>query len=160
MNDEKTKKFYFKHSVAVYVVYVLFGMILLACAIFNLLKTLEVGKLVSYYKGLEISAILLPLLALAGTTYFLFSNCYIVGNGKFVYMKLFKKEYPAEKLLTIKEDKSSGLTVLYVEDETKEDYIGFVVLQVSKTKKEELIKEIQKINPHVSVEIIKGKNNE
>lgn len=157
MADKNTKKYYYRYPLAIYIIYALFGIILLACAIFNLLKTLEVGDLVSYYKGLEICAILLPLLALAGITFFLFSNCYIVGEGKFIYKKIFKKEYPAEKLLTIKEDKTSGLVVLYVEDETKEDFIGFVVLQVSKSRKDELISDIQKINPHVSVEVIKGK---
>ncbi len=157
MSDKKTKKYYFKHSLAVYVVYVVFCAILLACAIFNLLKTLEVGNLVSYYKELEISAVIVPILATLGITIFLFSNCYILGEGKFVYKKFLKKEYPAEKLLTIKEDKASGITVLYVEDETKEDFVGFVVLQVSESKKEELIKDIQELNPHVSVEVIKEK---
>ena len=157
MSKGKTKTYYHKHPIVVYVVYGLFTALLFACALFNLLKTMGVGKLESYYKGLEISAIIVPLLASIGLTIVLFSTSYVVGEGKFVHQKFFKKEYTADKLLTIKQDKKSGLTVLYVEDETKEDFVGFVVLQVSKSKIDELISDIRELNPHVSVEILNGK---
>lgn len=160
MSSKKTKRYYFKHSITVYVIYAVFCAILLACSLFNLLKTLEVARLVSYYKGLEVSAIIVPLIAIAGVTLVLFTNCYIVGDGKFVYQKFSKKEYTADKLLTIKEDKMVGLTVLYVEDETKEDYVGFVVLQVAKSKKEQIVEDIRALNPHVSIEVVNGKENE
>ncbi len=119
-----------------------------------MMKVLGIGTLVSYYRGLEIASVAVCFLALIFVTAFLFCNRYEVTDNAFIYRKLTKTVYLAEKLLTIKRDKKSGLTVLYVEDETKEDYVGFLVLSVFPSKSDKIIDEIQKLNPHVSVEVI------
>lgn len=150
----EVKIYYYKHPTSVYVFYGIMCALFLLGGLYNLMKVLGVGTLVSYYKSLEIASIAVCFLALVFVTAFLFCNRYEILNTSFVYRKLTKTVYPADKLLTIKRDKKSGLTVLYVEDETKEDYVGFVVLSVFPSKSDKIIEDIQKLNSHVSIEVI------
>ena len=152
-NDIK-KTYFYKHPTSVYVLYGVFGVCLIVPAIYNLLKVFEVANLVSYYRSLEIVSVAVCLFALALVSYFLFCNRYIITENEFIYCKFTKKVYEKDKLLTIKRDEKSGLTVLYVEDESKDDFVGFIVLSVSNKKKEEFIEDITKLNPHVSVETL------
>lgn len=155
--NEFEKKYYFKYPLFVYILYGFFCIGLLGLAFLNLFKRLEVGKLVSYYGELEITSIVVCLLAILFLTFLLLSNNYVITSKQFIHQRLFKKIYPCEKLLTIKKDTKSGMVVLYVEDEFKEDGVGFIVLSVSKKKIDSLIGDIRKINPHVSVEVINQK---
>lgn len=157
-NNADRKIYYYKHPTSIYVLYGVFCVCLIAPAIYNVLKVLEVGNLVSYYRNLEIVSIVVCLFALGLVSYFLFFNCYIITDNEFIFRKFSKKVYAKDKLLTIKIDKKSGLIVLYVEDETKEDYVGFIVLSVSKSKEKELIEDITKLNSHVSVETLQDYN--
>lgn len=150
----EVKIYYYKHPTSVYVFYAVMCALFLIGGLYNLMKVLGVGTLVSYYRGLEIASVAVCFLALIFVTAFLFCNRYEITNNALVYRKLTKTVYLAEKLLTIKRDKKSGLTVLYVEDETKEDYVGFIVLSVFPSKSDKIIDDIQKLNPHVSVEVI------
>lgn len=150
----EVKIYYYKHPTSVYVFYAVMCALFLIGGLYNLMKVLGVGTLVSYYRGLEIASVAVCFLALIFVTAFLFCNRYEITDNALVYRKLTKTVYSAEKLLTIKRDKKSGLTVLYVEDETKEDYVGFIVLSVFPSKSDKIIDEIQKLNPHVSVEVI------
>lgn len=150
----EVKIYYYKHPTSVYVFYAIMCVLFLVGGLYNLMKVLGIGTLVSYYRGLEIASVAVCFLALIFVTAFLFCNRYEVTDNAFIYRKLTKTVYLAEKLLTIKRDKKSGLTVLYVEDETKEDYVGFLVLSVFPSKSDKIIDEIQKLNPHVSVEVI------
>lgn len=157
-NNVDKKIYYYKHPTSIYVLYGVFCVCLLLPAIYNFLKVLEVGNLVSYYRSLEIVSVVVCLFALALVSYFLFFNCYIITDNEFIFRKFNKKVYSKEKLLTVKIDKKSGMVVLYVEDETKEDFIGFIVLSVAKSKEKELIDDITKLNPHVSVETLQDNN--
>lgn len=152
----EVKIYYYKHPTSVYVFYAVMCALFLIGGLYNLMKVLGVGTLVSYYRGLEIASVAVCFLALIFVTAFLFCNRYEITDNALVYRKLTKTVYPAEKLLTIKRDKKSGLTVLYVEDETKEDYVGFIVLSVFPSKSDKIIEDIQKLNPHVSVEVIEN----
>ncbi len=148
------KIYYYKHPTSVYVFYGIMCALFLLGGLYNLMKVLGVGTLVSYYRGLEIASVAVCFLALIFVTAFLFCNRYEISSNTFIYRKLTRTEYSADKLLTIKRDKKSGLTVLYVEDENKEDYVGFIVLSVFPSKADKIIEDIQKLNSHVSVEVV------
>ena len=151
---QNNKVYYYKYPTSIYVLYGIFCVGLLAPAIYNLLKVLEVANLVSYFKELEIFSVVFCLVAIAIVTAFLFLNRFIITETEFIYQKFTKKVYSPEKLLTIKRQNKTGLIVLYVEDETKEDYIGFIVLSVFPSKRKQIIEDIRNLNYHVSVEDI------
>ena len=61
-------------------------------------------------------------------------------------------------MLTITKDEETKMTVLYYADENSpNDGISFVILSVKKI--DELIEDIRSLNPHVSVDTLKKKEN-
>jgi|GEM_PF-6653727 len=155
MAKQDKKVYYFKFNVYIYILTVLLLLIVIPFSIFTILKLVGVGNLVSYYRWLDIVGIVFCL----GIAVFLILNLlltkYIIEDGKFIKQRFSKIEIPTQKMLTIRVDEESDITVLYyADDNSPNDGISFVVLSVSKKKEESLLEDIRALNPYVSIERI------
>ncbi len=150
---KKGKRFAYKFGTVNYVLMGVMIAIFVGYTVYTILKLCKVGDLVSYMPALD--GVMLGLLSLL-TGYvvvLIFHSCYKVTDKYVDVYNLKHIKIETDKLLLLRYELSSKMTVLYYADKDAPDGVGFVVVNVFEKDRQAFVAAVQEVNPSVGMEI-------
>ena len=150
---EKRKRFAYKFAV---VNYVLMGVMIagfVGYLIYTVLKLAGVGALKSYYPAFDIIMLVLMALLTGYIALLIFHSGYTVDAKGVDVWHLKHIKIPMDKVLLMRYEMSTKMTVLYYADPDQPEGVGYVVVNVFEKDRQEFVSLVQKHNPDVGLEM-------